>query len=152
MSLKFPRTQNWKVINDGETEPVGSFSSTSNGELTNVTLPLLKIGTLAGTEQVRLKLFHDAALTQLYATSQWRPLSGNVAASAPWRGTIRFDFSGEFISSSQSYHVAVETQGYTRNGETLYLAAGLNSPVASVAGNVNLGASMAIYQKRGVRY
>lgn len=148
--MTFPSSQNWKVINDGETEPVGSFTLTESGELTHIVLPLLKVGTLAGPEDFRVSLFYDAGFLQPFASSDWVGIQGNIPLTGNWRGRVRFDFSGETIQSGVTYFAAVESQDYTRG--VSYVSVGLNAPIVSTGfGGVSNGASLEVYIKKLVR-
>lgn len=148
--MTFPAIQNWKVINNGETEPLGSFSTSSSGELAYVVLPLLIVGTYT-TDRARLRLYYDSGFTRSFADSDWVRVT-DLSTSAPVRLRARFDFSNEQLQSGVTYHAALVTENYTRNGDTKYLAVGLNSPALSSGSGSGTGAAVEVYHKRVTSY
>lgn len=148
--MTFPSIQFWKWINEGETEPIGTFSTSSSGELTYIVVPLLMTGTYA-SDRLRMKLYYDTGLTQFFTDSAWITVNG-LAAITPARLRLRFDFGNEHLQASRTYHAAIETENYVRNGETKYLAIGLNFPTVSSGSGQNTGAAFEVYHKRVTSY
>ena len=124
--LDFADTQYIKTIDTSETPNMGSFSVTDNGELKYMRVKLFVNGTLGGTEQIRLKIYSDAALTSVLYTSDWSEISNitdenGVIATGDWFGWIRMDFNRESINKNLTYYVEAEFNNYTRNLDTYYL-------------------------------
>lgn len=133
---QFPRLQYWKVHATGEVVAAGAIQVAVPQRLGAIKLTVYKHGTEAGTERFRVKLFHDLAQTKLYATSQWVSFEAvNEYLSSPmgqyWRGTFAFEFARPYpnLSTSSTYYVAVESDGYTRNDMLYYVAWCLDWPL-----------------------
>jgi hypothetical protein len=150
--MTFPQSQLWKVIDDTTNEPLGSFLMTSaDADLRYITLPLLKVGTMVGAEQFRLVVWTDAALTEVYVISDWTILGGVIPATGAWRGEVRFDFNFKPLATSTTYHLTAEAANYTRNGDTFYVAFGLNHPFELVGSGYG-GSCASVYVNRRVSY
>lgn len=125
-SLQFAATQRLKVMETGETVDGGGLRVAYDQQLRYLVVWCVFVGTFT-TEKLRVKLFTDAGLTALYATSQWSQLSSitNLGTTA-WLGKLRFDFASEWLRSysggAQAYYVGIESSGYTRNGDSRYIS------------------------------
>jgi hypothetical protein len=126
----FPSQLYFMILNAG-TNSLGSFQLGSECQLRNLVFSLLKVGTLGGSERLRLKLYTDSGLTELYKTGSWASLASisGISASA-WLGWLRLDFSDIWVAGSQTFYLAVETDGYTANYPTMYLGLKLDWPYA----------------------
>lgn len=113
----------WNVV-DGTAILLGRIAVAEPIELAQIVVHLVKKGAHAGTERLRLALYHDEALTLLYAASAWFSVL-DLADTVPtvWRGRVPFDFERPFLSATKRYWVALETTGYTRNGSVFYIGA-----------------------------
>jgi hypothetical protein len=124
----------------------GSFTVASAIELKHIQLTLLKKGAHAGTEQFRVKLYPDSTYTTPIYTSSWFALTDiDGITSSSWMGWVRVDFANRVhLSTQQTYFVGIESTGYTRNGDTLYLAFKTDWPdaVHASGGNEYLAAQI----------
>jgi hypothetical protein len=128
----FPNLSYWKVLATGEMPHGGGFTLRFPMRLMNVVLTIYKHGAHAGTERMRVKIFHDASRTKLYATSDWVTVDSFAELHDYWQGRVRFDFTGKpALATTQRYYVAVETDGYARDGGTRYLSLMLDWPMQS---------------------
>jgi hypothetical protein len=131
VSISFRSDQYIKVLDTGEAYHGATFTVDEAQEIGHVRLVLYKHGTHAGTERLRVKLYHASDLTKLYATSEWSDLADISSLGANWIGWLRFDFDREWLSPSETYYLAVETTGYTRNADTFYLGFALDRSFSS---------------------
>ena len=130
--MSYPATEYWKVFETAEVVLAGGATFIETAELAQVIVTMYKHGVAAGTETMRVKLYHDAALTKLYATGEWTDLIGGHAGATYWRGRIPLNFavgSYPFVQPGQEYFVAIETASYTRNGETFFVSLGFDWPL-----------------------
>jgi hypothetical protein len=117
-----PRTQLLKVLETDEAFRACSFTSERNEQLSWLRLLIYKHGTVAAGGQMRVKVYYDAGLTKLVATSAWSLIADIDGVAAYWRGWLGFEFEKEWLTAGTTYHVVAEVSGYTRNGTTAYLA------------------------------
>jgi hypothetical protein len=85
-------------------------------------------GVAGGSEQLRLGLYSRSDLTGLVINSDWAEVADWVSeignANGDYQiGFMRFDFERQHLDSDTEYHLAIETNNYTRNADTFYLAA-----------------------------
>lgn len=122
-------SQVWvREFQTSEVVQCGKVTTTQAIELGYLRILLFKHGTLAGTEQVRAKVYHDSGYTQLYATSDWADIADIDGLTTDWWGWLRLDFDRPNLAAG-SYYIALETTGYTYS-DSAYLAASLNWPLA----------------------
>ncbi len=149
----FPATQFVKVMETSEVVLVGGLTFPRDQELAHAYLNVYKAGTAGGSERLRLKVFHDADRTKLYATGEWATMRGAWGAAVRWIGRVRFDFDPAVnIEADATYYFAVESDGYTRNGQTFFISFPLDWPL-SINTNVDspsYGLAVAAYGRRGV--
>jgi hypothetical protein len=129
----FPNLIYAKVLETSETALGGGFAhETDCFQLAHTVVTLYRHGTLGGSEQLRLKLCHDATLAKTYATSSWLTLSDvdGLSGGGAWIGRLRFDWPTlpHWAEGSRLY-LACESASYTRNGTTSYLALMLDWPL-----------------------
>lgn len=149
----FPNLLYCKVMETAEVVLAGGCTLADDQELAHVVMALYKLGAAAGSERLRLKIYHDAALTNLYATGDWATVATAVDGATNWLGRVRFDFATRVnLDAGQEYFVAVEADGYTRIGETFYLAFPLDWPLSINVSAGPYGHAMELYGRRGVRY
>lgn len=122
----FSRKQFIKELDTGEAPKLGKFKDTRNQELSSIRIDIYIQGvtSLAGNEQIRLKIFADPDHNVLLYTSDWANLSdieGIGSITQNYRGQIRIDFNKENINKNIFYYVGAETNNYTRNGETFWI-------------------------------
>jgi hypothetical protein len=123
--VSYPATQYWKVFETDEVLVAGGATFASDAQLAQVVVTLYAQGTFAGSERMRALLYHDQALTKLYATGAWTSIADAVGAAAAWRGDIPLNFaegSRPFVEAGATYYVAIEVDQYTRDGETLFVS------------------------------
>ena len=149
----FPDTLYLKTMATGETVAAGGFSVPDAQELRHVVLTVYKHGTAGGTERLRLKVFHDEAQTKTYATSDWATVSEAIEGATYWIGRVRFDFGYQNLSAGETYYLGVESDGYTRSGDTFYIAFPLDWPLAiNEQQSASAGLAFEIYGRREVTY
>jgi hypothetical protein len=129
------------------TNSLGAFSATDDQQLQHLVVTLLKSGTAGGSERLRVKLYNDAALTELYATGSWVTLASLISGSTHWLGAVRLDLSDVWIEGGQTYHAAVETDSYTPNDVTYWLGVSCDWPLQENAGDEE-AAKMSLYGLR----
>lgn len=120
---RFPNRNMWLVKETSDLLQLGWFRVGEATELKYAQLTLLKIGAHGSTERVRLKLYPDSAYTTAIYTSDWvniADLSGISASN--WIGWVRFDFTRKHLATTQTYWMALESENYTRNADTHYMA------------------------------
>lgn len=163
MSTKrFPQTQYFKTFEDAEIFLCGGISGHDDQQLAQIIFTLYKHGAHAGTERIRAKIYHDAALTKLYATGDWfdlvdlvnDPSEGEVL-STYWRGRVGLNFSGKpWLDSQSTYYIAAEIDGYARSLNAFYMALMYDwpFPVNSNSNAPNYAIAMEIRGYRQVNY
>lgn len=121
-----------KTLNTGEKAHLGGFTYNDDTELARIKLKVFVHGTpTGGSEQIRLGLYSRSDLGGLVANSAWANVADFVGGQY-WLDLVRFDFDPrQFLDSNSEYHLAIETQNYTRNGQTFYVSvvADWNDPV-----------------------
>lgn len=155
---KFPSKLYCKVFGTGETVSPGGFTLAQAQQLQYVRLLIYKHGACAGTEQFRLKVYADSALTKLVTTSAWSSFASDdasaIRAASYWLGFLRFDFAKEWLPASQAFYLALESTGYTRNGNTFYVGGILDWPLSiyTQSQSPKFSFAMEIYGYRKVGY
>jgi len=154
----FPNNQYWKVLETAETFIAGSYLVTDyNLQLKHIVMTMYKeddgSNSYATTELV-CKLWHDSAMTQLYATSDTFYLSSLTPVADSWRGNIRFDFDEQFLNKNQTYYVSITPTNYTRDGNDVYLAFAFDwpLPINTNASAPQYGMAMEFYGLKRVTY
>ncbi len=148
MGILLPDQAYVKTIDTGETVLCGGFTLGSETELSNIRVILFKVGTLAGTEQLRARVYGDRAMTKLMHTSDWLNLSAIEDLTAMWWGWVRFDFERKPLDTVREYFLAIDTQGYTRNADTMFIGLSLDWPTRVNSGD-QTAVKMEIYGYRG---
>lgn len=121
--LQFPAINKLKVI-DASGEDLGAFECATDLGLRYIVLNLYIKGTVGGSERLRLRLYGNSRKRGVIKTSDWVSLSDIPDLNGgDWLGFLRFDFGGFPITGERYYHFDIETDNYTRNGDTFYLAA-----------------------------
>lgn len=154
----FPNNQYWKALETGEKIQAGSYLVTDyNLQIKHIVMTMFKQddgGNNFATTELVCKLWHDAAMTELYATSDIFYLSDLTPVTDSWRGNIRFDFGEQFLYKNQKYYVSIEPTNYTRDAYDVYLAFSFDWPLPI---NTNTLAplyalAMEFYGKKKVTY
>lgn len=122
-------TQTIKTLDTGEIPHLGGFTMPADMELKYIRMTVYIHNTagLGGSEQMRLGLYSRSDLAGLVVNSDWASVGDWSSAVGTTNGSyqiglMRFDFNRQFLDSDSEYHLAVETNNYTRNGSTFYLA------------------------------
>jgi len=100
----------------------GGFKVTENGELGSmrVLLHINGVSSLAGSEELVLTLYSDAALTKPVYVSSASTIAAIAAVddtfgnNENWVGWLRFDFARENINKNIYYYPGIEANNYTR--------------------------------------
>lgn len=151
--LSFPANQLIKTMATSETVHAGGFTLSRDQELRYGVVTLFKSGTAGGSERLRLKIFHDADLTKLYATGAWSTVATAVGAASHWIGKLRLGFDTPVnVETPEVYHFGIEPENYTRSGDAFYLGFSLDQPIRVNSHAGALGLSLELYGDRGVRY
>lgn len=152
MSYKqFPALNKIKVLDSAIQEKIGAFIVPTKTDLKHIILHIYIKGTLAGNENVRMKLFSSDRFETPTAISSWIKLSDIPDLNGGnWIGYIRFDFAGVPIGASLSTHMQLELTGYTRNADTHYIAVNLEygTNLNTLSSANGLGAHLAIIGER----
>lgn len=116
------------VFGTGETLKLGRAVFARDFELASIALTILKKGTLAGSEQMRVLVYPNSDFETAVATSAWLSLNGLVTSTGAWTGRLKFTFDPRYTidGGTTAYYIGAQTQNYTRNGTTLFLAARLD--------------------------
>lgn len=133
MAVLLPSVAYVRVLGTSELVQAGSIDLSQHTELEYLRILLYKHGTLGGTEQIRAKLYHDAACTELYATSDWSNVADIDGLSTYWWGWFRLGFNRVQLNKNAVYYVALETQNYTESSS--YLAVSFDWPVPQNTGS-----------------
>ncbi len=151
MGVLLPTPAYVRTIDTGETVKCGSITPTASVELTSVRVMLFIRGALGGTEQLRVKLYTDSAYSQVQYTGAWVSLSAITNVSTYWWGWIALPLTRVHMRPVIAY-AAVETQNYTRNGDTFYLALSLDGPAREIATNASKAVKLQLYGYREITH
>mgnify|MGYP001809874110 CR=1 FL=1 len=131
----FPDTGYFFVLNEPE-HYVGAFNLAESIDLKHIQTVLFIRGALGGTEQLRLNLYGTTSISSTpIATSDWFSLSSIGGYTNNWIGNVFFDFDGAPINPNLDYFVGIESNNYTRNADTFYLAFRMNWNPSIVLGS-----------------
>lgn len=144
--MNFAAIQQIKIAETSELVLAGAIQLDRHRQLTHIVTSFYKHGNAAGGERLRLKVFHDRQMTKLYATSSW--LNVNQITNEFWIGRIRFDFDQQWLRNDQAYYIGIESDGYTRNGESFYLGFPLDSTFDLTSYERAGAVAMAVYGHR----
>lgn len=146
-----PQYQYAKVIETNEVVGLGSFSLTdpAYSQFAYIIVNLIKVGTPGGSESLSVTIYTDEALTKAHAYTSSVLLSSipDLASKTSWM--LRFTGQNTFLDTNKTYYLGLTPVNYTRNGNTYYLALGLDWPHSSNTWSGGFGAHFEIYlQKR----
>ena len=153
-TLQFPETQYFiEVTASGTDQHIGTLTMAHDAELGNLIVWLTKVGTNAGSERFRLKLFPTTNLEAAWAVSDWVDVSDfdNLETASDWIGWLKFDFARQHLRSGEDYAVCIEAENYTNpNDDSFYFAVALDWPEAINTPSVSTerGAAMSVLAYR----
>lgn len=147
---QFNDIQYVRTMDSSETTVLCGFSTAKSMELAHARITLLVNGTVGGSEQIRGLICSDVAGSQVIYTGDYMNLSAITNLSTgDWYGYLTLDFNREELNKNNTYYFAVQTNNYTRNGDTYYLAVAYDWPFPiyqSFSANLsNIGRMIAVY-------
>lgn len=116
-----------KTLDTSEVAHLGGYTMAKDMELKWVRLVIYKQGTEAGSEQIRLGVYSRSDLSGQLFTSDWVDVVDFVDGNN-WIGFVRFDFDRQHLDADTVYHLAIETNNYTRNGDAFFLSTSCDWP------------------------
>lgn len=131
--LQFPEEQYARVINTGEEVYLGKYVHSASNEVVSIHATILKYGSQAGNEQLKLNIYTTSLLETVLHSSSWSSISDidNLTASS-WYGRLRFDFPQDsYLENNKEYYITISSNSYTRINDTFYLAVILDWPITS---------------------
>lgn len=116
------------MLGTSEKLDLGGFLPAANGELAHIRQDLFIRGTHAGSAALFLGLHLSTDFTAAFAVSNsifildmGSPLVGSPTGD--FVAEVRFDFSRVNLNKNQEYRLSLQSTGYTRTGDTLYVSA-----------------------------
>lgn len=150
--LQFPKQQYFRALESDTTTSLGYFILQDSTEIKHVMLTIFVRGLIASPFDIRFKIYGSDEAETAIITSEWAELSvaslGNYTQN--YIGNIYLDFAGESLNMSNTYYMRVETDGYTRVGDSFYLGINLDwyNPVNTQLTPNEAGARVRILGKR----
>lgn len=127
---QFASEQQFAILDTGTNLALGdSVDLATNLELKYARLTIYKNGTPGGTEQMRINIYSTGRMESPIYQSDWAEIGAETLGTY-YLGWIRFDFNRVWLDTDNTYYFELETNNYTRNGDTFYYAVGLDQPVA----------------------
>lgn len=131
---QFPATQYFSIFETNDVVKLGSFRLNESGFLKSAYIRIYINGVtqLGGSERIRLKVYSDASHTKLMATGEWRNISSITnLGTTNWLGKILLSFDTAFnMNKNTAYYLEVDSDNYTRNGDTFYMGLSYDFPIA----------------------
>lgn len=126
----FPAEGRFKTAATGELVEAGGATFPAHQELAGFYVTVYMQGARGAAEQIRAKIFSDSAYTKLLATGEWANLVEANEGATNWLGKILLSFDPPHnIEAGTEYFLAIETDGYTRDGDTSYIAFSYDWPL-----------------------
>lgn len=113
---QFAEDQFIKTFETDEVVRMGSFQTSTSGELAHIRVVCYVRGILTGTEKIRIKIYSDSLFSSLLYTSDWA-----VLPYSDWIGWIRCDFDNQSINKNITYYITCEVSGYVNDYPNLEL-------------------------------
>lgn len=113
------------VVLGSDKVPVGAINLSEDIEIKHVLITFFKTGTLVGSEQIRLNLHSSERYDSPFARSEWASISDISNLAASWLGWLRLDFDRIDLDKDEVIYAEIETQNYTRVGDTFWMGIGL---------------------------
>lgn len=123
----FSEYQYIRAMDTGEMIKLGGFKLGTSHEIGHMRVLLFINGTLGGSEQLRVNIYSNRGQSKKIFHSSWSSLNNTIEnengtiISGNWLGLLRFDFDRQNINKNFYYYASVESNSYTRNGNTFYL-------------------------------
>jgi hypothetical protein len=138
---QFPKQQYFRQLNTDDVTKVGYIKVSTGVELTAMMVTIYVQGVIVTPFDFRVNVYGSPNSSVPIFTSEWAEISAatllnnDVDPAIPyvnnWLGNIYVDFNYEPLNPNLNYYISVETDGYTRVGETFYIGVNLDwySPV-----------------------
>lgn len=111
------------VLDTSEEKHLGGYTITDKDlELAHIRVKLFVTGTPGGSEQLRLNVYSRSDLDALVAQSNWIDVADFYTVTTQFLSLVRFDFNREFFEVGDTLHLALESNNYTRNGDSFYIS------------------------------
>jgi len=118
----YPENSNWKTMDTSEIVGCGKFVFPSSQQLAQAVVHIYIQGRV-GAERIRARIYHDAALTIPGPIGDWFTLADIPGIGSDWRGRVGLTVNSKpWLQSGYSYYIAIESDGYTRNATTAFIA------------------------------
>lgn len=127
--LEYPNLLTIRVLEDNDKADMGLFTFSQNVELSDMVVSMHQRGNFAGSETLKINVYSsNDTLKQSVLFSSNEVALSNVDLGEFSLFDLRFDFSGQFLKSGNSYTLELEAANYTRNLDDYYLAYILDHP------------------------
>lgn len=126
---QYSKFQEVIVFETGIKQAIGDISVPEDLELASIVLHLYKNGTLAGNEQIRINLHSTNRYNSPFSSSDWVSVSSIQGLTPNWIGRVSFSFNRVYLDSNETFYAEIETNNYTRNGDTFFLSIATDWPV-----------------------
>lgn len=140
---QYADVQDFVVLDSGLVQ-AGVIDLGEDTELRHILLTFYKTGTLVGSEQIRINLYSSDRYDSAFAQSDWMSISDISNLATNWLGWLRFDFGRIDLDKDETVYTEIETQNYTRVGDTFWMGVGLDWPVLVNTFDPDFGAPVAI--------
>lgn len=144
MAIKqFSEYQYIKVMDTAEIVKLGGFQLSTSNELKYIRVLTFINGTLGGSENLRINIYGDAGHSKKIFSSNWINLNNQIEnelgaiVTGNWFGLLRFDFERQNINKNIRYYASVESNSYTRNGDTFYIGFSHDYPFPRYSSGAN---------------
>ena len=135
----FSETLEVNVLDSNGTIVLGGYTLQKETELQYVYCQIFQLGTLAGSERIRVGVASDSAGSRVAFYSNWVNLSDipDISADDGWIGWVRFDFGRQGLATNFQHTLVMEADNYTRVGDTFYISAVRDFPNAIYSTSAN---------------
>ena len=140
---QFSEYQYIRAMDTGEIIKLGGFKLGTSHEIGHMRVLTFINGTLGGSEQLRVNIYSDIGHSKKIFHSDWSNIGGTLEnengalITGNWLGLIRFDFNRQNINKNFFYYASIESQSYTRNGDTFYIGFSYDYPFPRYSNSAN---------------
>lgn len=150
---QFPDIQYFRALETDTVTQMGYFNLQDGVELKDMMLTVLVVGPIASPFTARIRIYGNNLLESAIFNSDWVTISAATLVptyTTNWLGNIMFEFAGNPLNPNIDYYMAIETSGYTRNGDTYFFSFNLDwySPVNTAVDSSQAGARIRILGNR----